>query len=74
MVCILGIEGSANKIGVGIIRDGVVLSNPRETFHASSGEGFRPSEVAIHHRTHCVNMVMKALQDAKIKVFFLKFF
>lgn len=28
----LGIEGSANKIGVGIVReDGTVLSNPRRT-------------------------------------------
>uniref|UniRef100_A0AC35TFJ5 Probable tRNA N6-adenosine threonylcarbamoyltransferase n=1 Tax=Rhabditophanes sp. KR3021 TaxID=114890 RepID=A0AC35TFJ5_9BILA len=67
MVCILGIEGSANKIGVGIIRDGVVLSNPRETFHAPSGEGFRPSEVAIHHRTHCVQLVVTALKEAGIK-------
>uniref|UniRef100_A0A0N5BAA8 N(6)-L-threonylcarbamoyladenine synthase n=1 Tax=Strongyloides papillosus TaxID=174720 RepID=A0A0N5BAA8_STREA len=67
MVCILGIEGSANKIGVGIIKDGVVLSNPRETFNAPPGEGFRPTEVAIHHRTHCVNMVMKALQEANIE-------
>jgi N6-L-threonylcarbamoyladenine synthase len=28
----LGIEGSANKIGVGIVReDGEILSNPRQT-------------------------------------------
>ena len=35
---------------VGIIRNGVVLANPRETFHAPPGEGFRPSETAVHHR------------------------
>ncbi len=29
MVVIIGFEGSANKIGVGIIQDGQVLSNPR---------------------------------------------
>ena len=29
----LGIEGSANKIGVGIVReDGAILSNPRHTY------------------------------------------
>lgn len=29
---VLGIEGSANKIGVGIVReDGKILSNPRHT-------------------------------------------
>ena len=28
----LGIEGSANKVGIGIVReDGTVLSNPRHT-------------------------------------------
>ena len=29
MVLVIGFEGSANKIGVGIIQDGKVLSNPR---------------------------------------------
>ena len=41
-VTILGLEGSANKIGVGIIRDGEVLSNPRETYCPPPGEGFLP--------------------------------
>uniref|UniRef100_A0A0N4ZFR7 N(6)-L-threonylcarbamoyladenine synthase n=1 Tax=Parastrongyloides trichosuri TaxID=131310 RepID=A0A0N4ZFR7_PARTI len=67
MVCILGIEGSANKIGVGIIRDGIVLSNPRKTFNAPPGEGFRPSEVAAHHSTYCVGLVIEALKNARIK-------
>jgi len=31
MTVVIGLEGSANKVAVGIIRDGVVLSNPRET-------------------------------------------
>lgn len=32
MLIALGIEGSANKIGVGIVReDGTILSNPRHT-------------------------------------------
>jgi hypothetical protein len=29
MTVAIGFEGSANKVGVGIVRDGVVLSNPR---------------------------------------------
>jgi N6-L-threonylcarbamoyladenine synthase len=29
----LGIEGSANKVGVGIVRDdGTILANPRHTY------------------------------------------
>lgn len=68
MVCILGIEGSANKIGVGIIRDGEVLSNPRHTFYGPPGEGFRPTETARHHRQHVVSIVLQALREAKILV------
>lgn len=31
MVLALGFEGSANKIGIGIVRDETILSNPRKT-------------------------------------------
>ena len=68
MVCVLGIEGSANKIGVGIVRDGEVLSNPRSTFNAPPGEGFRPAETAVHHRQKIVELVLQALKEAKIEV------
>ncbi|KAJ1371174.1 hypothetical protein KIN20_033075 [Parelaphostrongylus tenuis] len=61
------IEGSANKIGVGIVRDGEVLSNPRATFHAAIGEGFRPSETAQHHRQQILRILSQALKNAKIK-------
>ena len=39
MVIVIGFEGSANKIGVGIIKDGHVLSNPRRTFITPPGQG-----------------------------------
>ena len=39
MVVTIGFEGSANKIGIGIIRDGEVLSNPRRTYITPPGEG-----------------------------------
>ena len=39
MTVIIGFEGSANKIGVGIIRDGEVLSNPRRTYITPPGQG-----------------------------------
>jgi N6-L-threonylcarbamoyladenine synthase len=50
----LGIEGSANKVGVGIVRyNGVqyeILTNPRKTFITPPGEGFLPRETAYHHQ------------------------
>lgn len=39
MVISIGFEGSANKLGIGIIKDGVVLSNPRVTYVTPPGEG-----------------------------------
>eukprot|EP00803_Ostreobium_quekettii_P010376 evm.model.scf_74.11 EVM.evm.TU.scf_74.11 scf_74:71275-71631(-) len=51
---ILGVEGSANKLGVGVIRDdGEILSNPRRTFVAPPGEGFMPRQTAAHHKGAC---------------------
>ncbi len=39
MVIAIGLEGSANKLGIGIIKDGLVLSNPRRTYITPPGEG-----------------------------------
>lgn len=39
MTVVIGFEGSANKIGIGIIRDGEVLSNPRRTYITPPGQG-----------------------------------
>lgn len=50
MVVIIGLEGSANKCGIGIIRDGEVLSNPRRTYITPPGQGFIPHDTAKHHQ------------------------
>ena len=50
MVIIMGMEGSANKIGIGIMEDGKVLANPRRTYITPPGQGFVPSETAKHHQ------------------------
>ena len=42
MTVVIGFEGSANKIGIGIIRDGEVLSNPRRTYITPPGQGGSP--------------------------------
>lgn len=39
MVVSIGFEGSANKIGVGITRDGDVIANVRRTYITPPGEG-----------------------------------
>ena len=70
----LGIEGSANKIGVGIIQHpeeggpAVVLANIRHTHITPPGEGFLPRDTAKHHRAWALRLVREALKNAKITV------
>ena len=67
MVVAIGFEGSANKLGVGIVRDGVVLSNVRHTYHAPPGQGFLPRDTAAHHRRHVLEVLRRALDEARVK-------
>lgn len=39
MPTVLGLEGSANKVGAGVVRDGAVLSNRRATYVTPPGQG-----------------------------------
>ena len=57
---VMGIEGSANKIGVGITSGGSILANPRSTHVAAEGQGFLPRDVAIHHQQHVVALARAA--------------
>jgi N6-L-threonylcarbamoyladenine synthase len=77
---VLGMEGSANKVGVGVLRytpaviddNGNrekpatyhILSNPRKTYIAPTGEGFLPKQTAVHHQNHIVALVRAALMEA----------
>ena len=70
----LGLEGSANKLGVGLILHppkggpAVILANIRHTFVSPPGEGFLPKDTAKHHRSWATRLVKQALKDAGIKV------
>lgn len=72
----LGLEGSANKLGVGVIRHALgplsrdnradVLSNIRDTYVAPPGEGFLPRDTARHHRNWAVRIIKRALAAAGV--------
>lgn len=63
----MGFEGSANKIGVGVVRlDGAILSNPRRTFITPPGQGFLPRETAVHHQGAVVQLALDALREAGV--------
>lgn len=63
----LGLEGSANKIGIGIIRDKDVLANVRHTYITPPGTGFLPVETAKHHREWINPLIKEALEKACLK-------
>ena len=66
MPTILGLEGSANKIGVGVVSDGNILSNPRRTYNAPPGQGFLPRDTADHHRKYVLTVVREAMKEANV--------
>lgn len=72
----LGLEGSANKLGVGVIKHylgplseknrAMVLSNVRDTYVTPPGEGFLPRDTARHHRNWAVRIIKKSLAEARV--------
>lgn len=76
----LGCEGSANKLGVGVISHALplppipsetqpaaeVLSNIRHTYNAPPGAGFLPKDTAAHHRAQFCNVTLEALRQAGV--------
>ncbi|KAK0512705.1 hypothetical protein JMJ35_004722 [Cladonia borealis] len=70
----LGLEGSANKLGIGLIlhppkgRPAIPLSNIRHTYNSPPGSGFLPKDTAKHHRTWLIPIIKAALRDAKITI------
>ncbi|KAF4978702.1 hypothetical protein FZEAL_4971 [Fusarium zealandicum] len=66
----LGCEGSANKLGIGVILHTAtstsILSNLRDTFVSPPGTGFLPKDTAAHHRAHFVRLARAALAEARI--------
>ena len=68
----IGFEGSANKLGIGILEhasDGQVniLANERVTYITPPGQGFLPKDTAAHHRSHIHALIKQALQKANLK-------
>ncbi|KAK7206811.1 glycoprotease family-domain-containing protein [Myxozyma melibiosi] len=76
----IGLEGSANKLGVGIIRHhprpdksspkppAEILANIRHTYITPPGEGFLPRDTAKHHRSFVVKLVRQALKQSGVSI------
>ena len=66
MPIIIGIESTAHTFGIGVVKDGKILSNVKEMYTTESG-GIVPLDSAKHHKKVSLEVYKKALNEAKIK-------
>ncbi len=66
MANVLGIESTAHTFGIGVVKEGKVLSNIKDSFTTDSG-GMIPMEVAKHHEKVKEELYFRAISEAKIK-------
>ncbi len=62
---IIGIESTAHTFGVGIVNNGSVLANERETYTTDKG-GIVPLEAAKHHERKGESVYWRAIEKAGI--------
>ena len=62
---ILGIESTAHTFGIGIVRDGKILANVKDSYTTEKG-GIIPTESAKHHEQVKEQVYLQALDKAKI--------
>tara|TARA_Y100000310_G_scaffold207483_1_gene208020 strand:+ start:516 stop:1502 length:987 start_codon:yes stop_codon:yes gene_type:complete len=65
MSVILGIESTAHTFGIGLVRNGKILSNIRDTYTTKSG-GIIPMDAAKHHEDVKKEVYSDSLKKAKI--------
>jgi N6-L-threonylcarbamoyladenine synthase/protein kinase Bud32 len=63
----IGIESSADKLGVGIVdSDGNILANNVKTYKPGIGNGVIPRDAAQHHSDNVPDLIKLGLDQAKI--------
>jgi glycoprotease/Kae1 family metallohydrolase len=66
MSIVLGIESTAHTFGIGIVKNGKIIANVKDTYTTKEG-GIIPNEAAEHHRNISKQIYFSALQKAQIK-------
>ncbi|KAI5180872.1 N6-L-threonylcarbamoyladenine synthase [Nematocida sp. AWRm80] len=64
----MGFEGSANKLGIGIMQDNKILVNIRSTYTPETGCGFKLSDASAHHQRNIVQLYNRALKESGISI------
>jgi len=66
MTIVIGIESTAHTFGVGLVRDGKILSNSKRSYATEKG-GIIPIEAAKHHRENKEKIYLEALKKSGVK-------
>jgi N6-L-threonylcarbamoyladenine synthase len=66
MTTILGIESTAHTFGIGIVKDGKIIVNVKDSYTTEKG-GIIPIEAAKHHKKIAKDIFNKALKEASIQ-------
>lgn len=66
MPLILGIESTAHTFGVGVVKNGKVLANARDTYTTEKG-GIVPLDAARHHKQVSEKIYLEALEKSGVK-------
>src|SRR3989338_522014 len=64
---ILGIESTAHTFGIGIVDNGKILANVKDSYTTEKG-GIIPSAAAAHHKQVAESILYKALTEAGIEM------
>ncbi|MFA5019919.1 MAG: KEOPS complex N(6)-L-threonylcarbamoyladenine synthase Kae1 [Candidatus Pacearchaeota archaeon] len=67
MAVILGIESTAHTFGVGIVKNGKILVNVKDSYTTEKG-GIIPIDSAKHHREIAETILENALSESKVKL------
>ncbi len=62
---ILGIESTAHTFGIGIVNNGKILANVKDSYITEKG-GIIPSDAAAHHKQVAESIFLEALAEAGI--------
>ncbi|MBI2046966.1 tRNA (adenosine(37)-N6)-threonylcarbamoyltransferase complex transferase subunit TsaD [Candidatus Pacearchaeota archaeon] len=63
---ILGIESTAHTLGIGIVKEGSIIANTKDSYVTEKG-GIIPVEAARHHAKAKEDVYKRALEEAGIK-------
>ena len=66
MTTILGIESTAHTFGIGVVKDGKVLSNVKDSYTTEKG-GIIPTDAAKHHKNVSHILYQLAIEESNIQ-------